>query len=53
MGAAGTGCAASTAIDEATDACDTIERLVRNVPNNDGRVGMFGVSSDGRTSAMA
>ena len=29
-------------IDEATDAYDTIEWLVRNVPNNNGRVGMLG-----------
>ena len=43
----------NTAIDEATDAYDTIEWLVRNVPNHNGRVGMFGVSYDGWTSAMA
>ena len=41
------------AIDEATDAYDTIEWLVRNVPNNNGRVGMLGVSYDGWTTAMA
>ncbi len=43
----------STAIDEATDAYDTIDWLVKNVPNNNGRVGMFGVSYDGWTAAMA
>ena len=41
------------AIDEATDAYDTIDWLVKNVPNNNGRVGMFGVSYDGWTTAMA
>jgi uncharacterized protein len=41
------------AIDEATDAFDTIEWLLKNVPNNNGRVGMFGVSYPGWTTAMA
>jgi uncharacterized protein len=41
------------AIDEATDAYDTIDWLVRNVANNNGRVGMLGVSYDGWTTAMA
>ncbi|MCA0374769.1 MAG: CocE/NonD family hydrolase [Gemmatimonadetes bacterium] len=41
------------AIDEGTDAYDTIEWLVRNVPNNNGRVGMTGVSYPGWTTAMA
>ena len=41
------------AIDEATDAWDTIDWLVRNVPNNNGRAGMLGVSYDGWTTAMA
>ena len=43
----------SSDIDESTDAYDTIDWLVKNVPNNNGRVGMFGVSYDGWTSAMA
>ncbi len=43
----------STAIDESTDAYDTIEWLVTHVPNNNGRVGMLGVSYDGWTAAMA
>ncbi len=43
----------STAIDESTDAYDTIEWLVKHVPNNNGRVGMLGVSYDGWTAAMA
>ena len=41
------------AIDEATDAYDTIDWLVKNVPNNNGRVGMLGVSYAGWTTAMA
>jgi putative CocE/NonD family hydrolase len=41
------------AIDEATDAYDTIDWLVKHVPNNNRRVGMFGVSYDGWTTAMA
>ena len=41
------------AIDEATDAYDTIDWVVKHVPNNNGRVGMLGVSYDGWTTAMA
>jgi len=36
---------------ETTDAWDTVDWLVKNVPNNNGRVGMFGVSYDGLTAA--
>ncbi len=36
-----------TDVDESTDAYDTIEWLVRNVPNNNGKVGMWGVSYPG------
>jgi uncharacterized protein len=43
----------TTGIDESTDAYDTIEWLLKNVPGNNGRVGMFGVSYDGWTAAMA
>ena len=32
------------AIDESTDAYDTIEWLLKNIPNNNGRVGMAGTS---------
>jgi len=39
--------------DESTDAYDTIEWFIHNVPNNNGRVGMLGVSYDGWTTAMA
>jgi putative CocE/NonD family hydrolase len=34
-------------IDESTDTYDTIEWLVKNVPNNNGRVGMWGISYPG------
>jgi putative CocE/NonD family hydrolase len=39
--------------DESTDAFDTIDWLVKNVANNNGRVGMLGVSYDGFLSTMA
>jgi len=39
-------------IDESTDAYDTIDWLLKNVPNN-GRVGMLGVSYGGWLTAMA
>ncbi len=41
------------AIDEASDAYDTIDWLVRNVPKNNGRAGLFGVSYGGWLTAMA
>ena len=34
-------------IDESTDAYDTIEWLLKNVENNNGRVGMYGISYPG------
>ncbi len=40
------------AIDESTDTWDTIEWLIRNVSNNNGKVGMFGTSYDGWTTMM-
>jgi putative CocE/NonD family hydrolase len=43
----------SKAIDESTDAYDTIDWLTRNVPGNNGRVGMLGVSYDGWLTVMA
>jgi hypothetical protein len=44
---------AAGAIDESTDAYDTVDWLVKNVPNNNGRVGILGVSYDGWLAAMA
>ena len=41
------------AIDESTDAYDTVEWLIKNVPRNNGRVGMLGVSYPGWTTVMA
>ncbi|PYV13542.1 MAG: X-Pro dipeptidyl-peptidase [Acidobacteria bacterium] len=41
------------AIDESTDAYDTIDWLIQNLPNNNRRVGMFGVSYLGWTVVMA
>jgi uncharacterized protein len=40
-------------IDESTDTYDTIDWLVKNVPGNNGRVGMLGVSYDGWLTVMA
>ena len=41
------------AANETTDAYDSIEWLIKNVPNNNGKVGMYGVSYDGLTTALA
>ena len=41
------------AIDEGTDAYDTIDWLLKNVRGHNGRVGMSGVSYDGWTTVMA
>ena len=41
------------ATNETTDAYDSVDWLVKNVPNNNGNVGMFGVSYDGLTTALA
>jgi len=38
---------------ETTDAYDSIEWLVKNVANSNGKVGMYGVSYDGLTTALA
>lgn len=40
------------ATNETTDAYDSIEWLVKNVPNNSGKAGMYGVSYDGLTTAL-
>ncbi len=41
------------AIDESTDAYDTIEWLVKNLKDNNGRVGMLGISYPGWLTVMA
>lgn len=41
------------AIDESTDAYDTVEWLLKNVPGNNGRVGLVGISYGGWLTAMA
>jgi len=43
----------TTAVDHATDAYDTIDWLVKNVPETNGRVGMTGSSYPGFTTLMA
>jgi len=43
----------STVTSETTDAYDSIDWLVTHVANNSGKVGMFGVSYDGLTTALA
>ncbi|HYL62585.1 MAG TPA: CocE/NonD family hydrolase [Candidatus Methylomirabilis sp.] len=40
-------------IDESTDTYDTIDWLIKNVPNNNGRVGLDGISYDGYLVTMA
>ena len=40
-------------VDETTDAFDTIDWLVKNTPESNGRVGMIGSSYEGFTVAMA
>jgi putative CocE/NonD family hydrolase len=42
-----------TAVDHSTDAYDTIDWLVKNIPESNGRVGIIGSSYDGFTSLMA
>ncbi|HEX8457316.1 MAG TPA: CocE/NonD family hydrolase [Pyrinomonadaceae bacterium] len=42
----------ATDIDESTDTYDTIEWLVKNIPNNNGRVGMWGISYPGFYTSM-
>jgi uncharacterized protein len=43
----------SSAVDHSTDAYDTIDWLVKNVPESNGRVGMLGSSYEGFTVVMA
>ena len=42
-----------TPVDHATDTYDTIDWLVKNVPESNGKVGILGVSYDGFTTLMA
>ena len=42
----------SSDIDESSDTYDTIEWLVKNIPNNNGRVGMWGISYPGFYTAV-
>jgi len=42
----------ATAIDESTDTYDTIDWLLKNVANNNGKAGMYGISYDGWTTVM-
>ena len=43
----------STAVDHSTDAYDTIDWLVKHVPESNGRVGTIGTSYDGFTTLMS
>ncbi|HKT59802.1 MAG TPA: CocE/NonD family hydrolase [Gemmatimonadales bacterium] len=43
----------SAGVDESTDTYDTIDWLLKNVPNNNGRVGALGVSYPGFLATMA
>jgi uncharacterized protein len=42
-----------TDVDESTDTYDTIEWLLKNIPHNNGRVGMWGISFPGHYAAQA
>jgi uncharacterized protein len=42
-----------TPVDNATDTYDTIDWLVKNVPESNGKVGILGISYDGFTTLMA
>jgi uncharacterized protein len=43
----------STPVDHSTDTYDTIDWLVKNLPESNGRVGILGISYDGFTTLMA
>lgn len=40
-------------IDESSDTYDTIDWLLKNVPDNNGKAGMYGISYDGWTTIIA
>ena len=42
-----------TPVDQSTDTYDTIDWLVKNVPESNGKVGVLGISYDGWTTLMA
>src|SRR5713101_1650701 len=42
-----------TAVDHSTDTYDTIDWLVKNIPESNGKVGILGISYDGFTPLMA
>jgi uncharacterized protein len=42
-----------TNVDHATDTYDSIDWLVKNIPESNGKVGIYGISYDGFTSLMA
>jgi putative CocE/NonD family hydrolase len=42
-----------TAVDHSTDTYDTIDWLVKNIPESNGKVGILGISYDGFTALMA
>jgi uncharacterized protein len=42
-----------TEVDHATDTYDTIDWLVKNIPETNGKVGVLGISYDGFTTLMA
>ena len=44
---------AKTDVDETTDTRDSIDWLLKNVPNNSGKVGVLGISYSGFTAIMA
>ena len=48
-----TGQAGNNDVDEASDTYDAIDWLVKNLPNNNGNVGVFGISYPGFYSTMA
>jgi putative CocE/NonD family hydrolase len=43
----------ATSVDHSTDTYDTIDWLVKNTPESNGKVGILGISYDGFTSLMA
>ncbi len=44
---------AATEIDEASDTYDTVEWLLKNIPNHNGRLGAYGISYPGFYTTMA